>query len=209
MSAVAIARVGIGVLVTAVLVYAYVLRIAVGDGNVFDYFGYFTNQTSLLASLVLIISGALTVTGRPTPAALAVVRGIATAYLLVVAGVYNTLVPGTGSAPPWVSLLLHVVFPVLVALDWVLIGDRPSLPWRSLWLVLPYPVLWLTAVLIRGATDGWVPYGFLLRERGLASLTAHIVGLLGVILLAGSLVWIGSRSRGVLPHAARLLDRPE
>jgi hypothetical protein len=206
---IALIRLGSGVLVTAVLVYAYFLRIVVGDGNFFDYFGYFTNQTGLLASLVLILSGALALAGRRPSAVLALVRGIATAYLLVVAVIYNTLVPGTGSAPPWVSLLLHVIFPVLVALDWALVGDRPPLPWRALWLVLPYPILWLTTVLIRGATDGWVPYGFLLPERGLASLVAHIVGLLVAIVLAGALVWIGSRSRGILPRVTELRGRPD
>ncbi len=192
-----IGRAASGLLITAVLVYFYAVRIAVGDGNPFDYFGYFTNQTSLLTSLVLLATGVLIVGGRRVPVSLTFLRGIATAYLLVVAVIYNLLVPGTGSAPPWVSALLHVVFPLLVALDWLLIGDRPRLPWRRLWMLLPYPILWLTAVLIRGVTDGWVPYGFLLPERGIASLTVHIVGLLAAIIAAGALVWTASRSRGI------------
>jgi hypothetical protein len=195
--AVGIGRAGSGLVITAVLIYVYALRIAAGDGNPFDYFGYFTNQTSLLTSLVLIATGVLALVGRRIPPALALVRGIATAYLLVVAVIYNLLVPGTGTAPPWVSALLHVVFPVLVTLDWLLLGDRPRLPWRRLWLILPHPVLWLIAVLIRGVTDGWVPYGFLLPERGVASLTLHILGLLSAIIGAGALVWTASRSRGI------------
>jgi hypothetical protein len=200
-SPLAAARVVGGLLVTVVLAYAYALRIFVGDGNPFNYFGYFTNQTSLLAGLVLIATGVLTLTGRPAPAALDLARGITTSYLLIVAVVYNVLVPGTGSAPPWISVLLHVIFPALVALDWLLIGDRPRLPWRTLWLVLPYPVLWLTTVLLRGATDGWVPYGFLLPERGLGSLVTHIVGLLAALILAGCVVWLASRFRGLLTAA--------
>jgi hypothetical protein len=180
-------------LVIAVLVYVYALRIGVGDGNPFDFFGYFTNQTSLLASVVLITSGWFAIVGRSAPRALPLVRGIATSYLLVVAVVYNVLVPGTGSAPPWVSVLLHIVFPLVVALDWLLIGDRLRLPWRMLRLVLPYPIVWLTVVLIRGITDGWVPYGFLLPERGLASLVEHIAGLIAAIVCAGVLVWAASR----------------
>lgn len=191
-------------MITAVLVYFYAVRIAVGDGNPFDYFGYFTNQTSLLASLILIATGVLMILGRSVPPTLTLVRGITTAYLLVVAVIYNLLVPGTGSAPPWVSALLHVVFPLLVALDWLLIGDRPRLPWRRLWLLLPYPILWLTTVLIRGVTDGWVPYGFLLPERGIASLTVHIVGLLAAIIAAGALVWTASRLRGIHIRTAEL-----
>ena len=195
---VGIGRAASGLLITAVLGYFYGVRIAVGDGNPFDYFGYFTNQTSLLTSLVLIATGALMIVGRRVPVSLTFLRGIVTAYLLVVAVIYNLLVPGTGSAPPWVSALLHVVFPLLVALDWLLIGDRPRLPWRRLWMILPYPVLWLTTVLIRGVTDGWVPYGFLLPERGVASLSVHIVGLLAAIIAAGALVWTASRSRGIV-----------
>lgn len=194
---VGIGRIGSGLIVLAVLAYVYSLRIAVGDGNPFDYFGYFTNQTSLLTSLVLIVTGALVVLGRRVPSSLTFLRGLATAYLLVVAVIYNLLVPGTGSAPPWVSVLLHVAFPLLVALDWLLVGDRPRLPWRRLWMLLPYPVLWLTTVLIRGVTDGWVPYGFLLPERGVVSLAVHILGLLAAVIAAGALVWTASRSRGL------------
>jgi hypothetical protein len=194
---VGIGRAGGGIVVVAVLVYGYALRIAAGDSNVLDYFGYFTNQTSLLASTVLIVTGVRILRGERIPPTLTLLRGMATSYLLVVALIYNLLVPGTGSAPPWMSTLLHVVFPLLVACDWLFIGDRPHLPWRRLWLVLPYPVLWLIAVLIRGVTDGWVPYGFLLPERGWASLTVHIVGLLAAIIAAGALVWAVSGTRGI------------
>lgn len=192
-----IGRIVVGASVIAVLLYAYALRIAVGDASPFDYFGYFTNQTSLIAALVLIGSGALVTTGRSVPSWFALLRGIVTAYLLVVGVIYNVLVPGTGSAPPWVSVLLHVVFPLLVALDWLLIGDRPRLPWSRLWMLVPYPLIWLVLVLWRGVTDGWVPYGFLLPERRLGSLMLHVLGLLVAVLIAGVLVWTASRFRGV------------
>ena len=197
---VATARVISGLAVIAALLYAYALRIAVGESNPFNYFGYFTNQTSLFAGVVLIAVGTLTVVGRRIPRSLTLARGIATAYLLVVAVIYNVLVPGTGSAPPWVSVLLHLVFPLLVALDWLLIDDRPRLRWQRLWMLLPYPAVWATVVLIRGATDGWVPYGFLLPERGTLSLVLHIIGLFAAIVVAGLLVWTASRVRGVRFH---------
>jgi len=204
---IAFGRAGSGLVILAVLFQVYAVRISVGDGNPFDYFGYFTNQTSLLTSLVLITTGVLAILGRRIPPSLTFLRGIATAYLIVVAVIYNLLVPGTGSAPPWVSALLHLIFPLLVALDWLLVGDRPRLPWRRLWLLLPYPVLWVTTVLIRGVTDGWVPYGFLLPERGIGSLIVHIIGLLAAIVAAGALVWTASRSRGMLIRPAELSPR--
>lgn len=122
-------------------------------------------------------------------------RGVAASCLIVVALVYNLLVPGTGSAPAWISALLHGVFPVLVVLDWALDRYRVAQPWARIWWVLPYPLLWLTVVLVRGVTDGWVPYGFLLPERGPLSLLLHVVGMLVVLLCAAAFVWGLSRPR--------------
>lgn len=183
------ARITVGVLGIAVLGYAYVLRIAAGDGNPFDYFGYFTNQTTLLTCVVVIVSGTFAVRRRAAPDWLNTLRGMAAAYLIVVGVVYNVLVPGTGTAPAWVSAILHVVLPLVVAMDWVLVPDRSPLPWRRLWLIVVYPLVWVSVVLVRGATDGWVPYGFLLPERGFASLAMHLLGLLTAVVAAGALVW--------------------
>jgi hypothetical protein len=113
------AHAGVAAVVLSVLVYAYVLRVEAGDTNPFDYLGYFTNQTSLIASILLLVIGIRGTAGARIPPWLHLARGVATAYLLVVAVVYNVLVPGTGSAPAWVSALLHIVFPALVAIDWL------------------------------------------------------------------------------------------
>jgi len=59
--------------------------------------------------------------------------------------------------------------------------------------VLPYPLLWLAVTLLRGATDGWVPYGFLLPDRGPAQLTTTALALLVALLLAAVLTWALSR----------------
>ena len=185
----ALARIVVGVLVVAVVAYSYALRIVADDGNPFDFFGYFTNQTSALTALVLIVVGGLGLARRSVPRVVTLAWAIGAACHVVVAGVYNGLVPGTGSAPPWVSVVLHVVFPVLVVADVATAPDRPRLAWRELWWVLPYPLAWITVVLVRGATDGWVPYGFLLPERGLASLVLHVVGILTLLLLAAAGVW--------------------
>lgn len=179
----------------AVVLFAYVLRVAADDANPFDFFGYFTNQTSSLTALVLIAVGTLGLAGRQVPFSVAVAWAVGAACLIVVAVVYNGLVPGTGSAPPWVSAVLHIVFPVLVVVDLATAPDRPRLAWRHLWWVLPYPLVWISVVLVRGATDGWVPYGFLLPERGLASLALHVVGILGLLLVAAAGVWSLGRRR--------------
>lgn len=189
--AVSAARVAVGVSVVAVLAYTFSLG---RDGfNPFDYFGYFTNLSSLLAAAVFIVTGVHGLRERTAPRWLELSRAAATVCLIIVGVAYNVLVPGTGSAPPWVSVTLHVVFPVVAVVDWLAVRDRPTLSWRELWVIFPYPVLWLVVVLVRGAADGWAPYGFLLPERGAASLAAHVIGLLAGLSGAGVLVWGTSR----------------
>ncbi|QZY53326.1 Pr6Pr family membrane protein [Leucobacter tenebrionis] len=192
-----VARILFGACVIAVLGYGYLEGLSHGRSNPFDYFGYFTNLTSLLTSAILIASGSSTLRGRSPGTVLVSARAASITGMIVVAVIYNGLVPGTASAPPWVSAILHAVLPFAAVLDWMLVGDRPRLPWRRIWIVLPYPVLWLTVVLVRGATDGWVPYGFLLPERGLPLLAATVAGLLATLLVAAAGVWAGSRLRGV------------
>lgn len=199
-------RILVAVAVVGVLLLTFAGRVAVGDDNPFDYFGYFTNQTSLLTSGVLIATGALMVSGRPVPRWLTSARAVAVACLIVVAAVYNVLVPGTGSAPAWVSAILHVFFPLFVLVDWLIVGDRRPVPWGTLWIVLPYPLAWLTVVLIRGATDGWVPYGFLLPERGAVSPAVHSIGILLALVVAGAVAWAGSRAPGVVLRAVPTRD---
>lgn len=177
---------------------AYALAIRAGQGSPFDYFGYFTNLTSLATSGILITAGAFALRGSRAPLPLVFARGIATACMIVVGVVYNTLVPGTGAAPPWVNALLHTVLPVYVTLDWILTRDRRPLPWNRLWIVLPYPLTWLVVVLIRGATDGWVPYGFLLPATGTLSIALHGVGLLAALVASGALVWWASHFPKIL-----------
>ena len=186
-------RIVVGAFTIAVLLYTFALNVAAGDANPFDYFGYFTNQTSLLMGVVLIATGVLTVARRDSPQWLTLLRGAATAYLIVVAVIYNVLVPGTGSAPPWVSAVLHVAVPAVAVLDWLVVADRRPLPWRWLWIVLAYPTVWLVVVLARGSTDGWVPYGFLLPENGLSPLILHIAALVCAVMVAAVLVWFGSK----------------
>ncbi|WP_243224939.1 Pr6Pr family membrane protein [Microbacterium sp. CIAB417] len=206
-----LARIIVGALTIGILLHAWALRVSAGDGNPFDYFGYFTNQTSLIASVVLIAAGVTNLRGLRPSDGLILLRAVTTTCLLVVGLIYNVLVPGTGSAPPWVSAALHVALPVLVLADWIFAPDRRPLAWRMLWITLPYSLVWLTVVLLRGATDGWVPYGFLLPERGAVSLWSHVAGLLGALLAAAAVVWALSRVRTVVYASGGRNgpDRPE
>lgn len=193
--AVSVLRTAVGASVIGILLYTYAIGIPRQGASVLDYFGYFTNLTSLLTAIVMISAGVLALGHRAAPGWLDTARATSVASMIVVALVYNLVVPGTGSAPVWVSVTLHVALPLFVLVDWTFVPDRRPQPWRALWVVLPYPLLWLIVVLIRGRTDGWVPYGFLLPERGPLALATTVAALLVALLASAVLVWGLSRAR--------------
>lgn len=188
-----IARVVVGAAVLVVLAYTYSLGAGTAERNPFNYFGYFTNLTALLTASLLVVAGTFGATRWARHDGIVVARAVSTTCMVIVGVIYNTLVPGTGSAPAWVSVTLHLVLPAFIVLDWIAGPGRRTLPWSRVWWVLPYPIAWAAVVLLRGVTDGWVPYGFLLPSRGLVSLVVHVAGLLAALTAVGVLVWWTSR----------------
>ncbi|MFK4788481.1 Pr6Pr family membrane protein [Microbacterium sp. ZW T5_56] len=186
---IAVARLAFGTIIVGILTYTFGLLANTHGISLIDYFGFFTNLTSLLTAIVLILTGAAGWTRHSFSVPLTLARAVATACMMLVAIIYNVLVPGTGAAPPWVSAVLHIALPALMLLDWIVIRDHPGVQWRHFWVLLPYPLVWLVVVLIRGVTDGWVPYGFLLPERGWPNILLTSLGLLLALGAAGMVVW--------------------
>lgn len=170
-----------------------------GPINVFNFFGYFTIQSNILLAVTMTLAGLHGLRAVAQPRWLEFARGLTTTNIVIVGIVYATLLAPLGvegGVPvPWANTILHVVTPVLAALDWLLIGDRKRLPLSKLWLVLLYPAIWLTVVLIRGATDGWVPYPFLDPANGYGSVAIVCVGICVAMLLVGWLVFVAIRYR--------------
>ncbi len=167
--------------------------------NPFNFFGYFTIQSNILLAVVLAAAGYYGLRGVEQPRWLGLARGLSVTYIVIVGIVYATLLAPLGAAGgvpvPWANFVLHVATPVLAALDWLLIGDRERLPLARLWLVLVYPAIWLVVVLIRGATDGWVPYPFLSPSNGYGAVALVCLGICAAILLVGWLAFLASRYR--------------
>lgn len=160
--------------------------------NPWNFFGYFTIQSNIAIAVALAIAAIGSATGRVTPPAL---RAAATTYIAVTGVVYNTLLIGLdgGVAVPWANLVLHTVIPLYAIVDWVIVADRPALSWTRLWIVIPYPLIWLAVVLVRGATDGWVPYPFLNPANGYGAVTLSCLLVTVIVLLLAALVWATSR----------------
>lgn len=172
-----------------------------GPINPFNFFGFFTLQSNIFSVLVLGTAAIVGLTGRAQSTALEVARGCVATYMIIVGVVYNTLLTGLdgGVLLPWANDILHIWIPIYLAADWILFGDRSPLSWRYFPAVLAYPVVWLTVVLIRGATDGWVPYPFLNPANGYGSVATYAVVIAVAFALVGALVWALSRVRILKP----------
>lgn len=165
--------------------------------NPFNFFGFFTMQSNILTVIMLLVAAIVGFAGRPHSAGFALFRACVTTYIVVVGIVYNTLLIGLegGITLAWANTVLHVAIPLYVALDWIIVGDRPAMPWSKLWVVAVYPIVWIGVVLVRGATDGWVPYPFLDPALGYGVVAAYCVGIAVAIIAVGALVWWVSRIR--------------
>jgi polyferredoxin len=173
--------------------------------NPFNFFGYFTIQSNLFGAVVLAIAA---FSSKRSGGTIAVLRACATTYLVLVGIVYAVLLAPLGAAGgvpvPWANVMMHIVTPLYFAADWLLASDRRPLPWKQLWVVLVYPIVWCVVVLVRGATDGWVPYPFLDPATGYGSVGLFVALIAAAVALLGSGVWASSR----LPSAGSLQRSP-
>ena len=178
--------------------------------NPFNFFGFFTMQSNIFAAAVFAVAAVAGLSSRPRSRGLEIARGCAVTYMVIVGLVYNLLLAGLpgGVDLPWANGILHVVIPIYATLDWLLLGDRGPLPWNRFWIVFVYPLAWVGVVLVRGATDGWVPYPFLDPQTGYGTVSIYVVAIAVGIGVVGALVWTASRLRIVETEGYRRADAP-
>ncbi|MEP6481357.1 MAG: Pr6Pr family membrane protein, partial [Rhodoglobus sp.] len=165
--------------------------------NPFNFFGYFTTQSNILTAFVFLAAAGATFAGRAQSRALLYSRAAVTTYIVIVGIVYNTLLAGTegGISLEWANWVLHVAIPIYAALDWILFADRPALAWKRIWIVLVYPIVWIIVILIRGATDGFVPYPFLNPAQGYGVVAGYCIAIAVAVIVVAAGVWAVSRLR--------------
>ncbi len=183
--------------------------------NAFDpweYFSYFTIESSLINIAVFFVGGAMALRLAVDTGWFTTIRMATLTYAVVTAGVYNLLlrnVPYAGDfvGLQWPNEIIHVWVPLFLLLDWLLSPGRPALPWTSLRVVVVFPVAWLLYTLMRGAASGGeiYPYPFLdPATAGWGSVIAYIVGLTAFLVAIGALAvaYGRRRSRGRPPTVA-------
>ncbi len=187
------------VLILAALVANVVKHVHLGDFAFFDTLGYFSQQSNILA--LILLSVALPFTGKPRPVWLEYARASVAMYLVIVTVVFWTLLGGFEADDPyrWSTLTMHGISCVIVLADWLLEGPRTAHPLKHVWVVLLYPVVWITVALVRGATDGWVPYPFMDPADGYASVAIVVGGIVVIGTGIGAVLFRLTRWRVVTP----------
>ena len=194
--------VGVALVVQLVLIFAGGTDVNTGDSAADVALGtrlvrlvsYFTIQSNII---VLAASITLAVAPARDGRAWRVLRLDSLLAIAVTGIVYNTLLTGANvsASVPWSNDIVHKIIPVYAVLDWLLFSDRARLLLRHVWWFLLYPAVWTTVVLVRGATDGWVPYPFLDPAQGYGVVAIYVVGIAVSITLLGILVVGMSRLR--------------
>jgi hypothetical protein len=186
-----------------------------------NFFSFFTILSNAAAAVVLAgIALWYLFKGRRTdaePHGLAVALACVSTYMIITGIVYNTLLRGIelpqGSAPiPWSNEVLHLIGPIFLLLDVFLGPLRRALPWRTLWAVVAFPIVWVIYTMIRGplvtnpvsGDPFWYPYPFLNPNNpgGWPSVVLYVIGIAAAIVAVGAFVVWWGRRRGASARAS-------
>ncbi len=177
-----------------------------------NYFSLFTIVTTTL-SIVALTAAAVWSMRHPgtsrEPFAVALGLAVVTGPMLLLGVVFNVLLRGGPSelaladAPAisfldhWATEVLHVVLPLYLLVDLLFATRRRGLPWKTLFVIVGYPIAWITYTMIRGelisdpfgSNPWWYPYGFLDPHGagGWASAFTYIVVLTGMLAAIGAI----------------------
>ena len=181
--------------------------------SVTNFFSFFTIESNVLTVVVCLVGAFFLITrkGGEDPGWFTGLRAGVATYMVVTGIVYNLLLRGIelpqGTTVPWSNEVLHVVAPVWMLLDWLLVPGRTRLAWKAIWGIVAFPLVWVVYTLVRGPITPdemqdrpfWYPYPFLnpnLSENGYLSVTFYVILIAVVIgLTAAGVVWVSRRGR--------------
>ena len=175
-----------------------------------NFFSFFTIDSNILTVAVFLIGAVCLIRGEsPEPRWLSIGRASVTAYMATTGIVYNMLLRGLelpqGSTLAWSNEILHVVAPILMVLDWLFAPGRNRLEWKTIWVIVSFPLVWGIYTLIRGpfvtdevyGNDYWYPYPFMnpnTAPEGYLTVAFYLVLIAALIGGVGALViWVTHR----------------
>lgn len=190
-------RLGFGLLTVAAIVTQLVTLSQAGTLDPVHYLTYFTIDSNLIATTLLLVGAARWRSERsPT---MDLLRGGAVVYMSVTGVVFAVLLSGTNvdTAIPWVNSVVHEVMPIVLVADWLLDPPQMRLSLRQGALWLSYPLVWIVYELIRGAITGKYHYPFLNPANGgYGAVFLYSVAILVMMLIfCAVVVWLGNVRR--------------
>lgn len=161
-------------------------------GGAHESLKYFTNQSGILVSSVLIIGGVV-MARRDHGLVWNIVRGVAVIAMLVTGIVYLLLLDGPynplDGSHPWHQSVLHQLLPIVMLVEILLVPLSRRFPWLGLVTFLIYPIAYCGYWLWRGDQNGWYPYDFMdprTYDNGMTGVITMIGGLLIAFIVIGA-----------------------
>ena len=192
----AIIRFGTAFAMLASIVWQITSRALSNVFRPWEYFSYFTIQTSLIAIVTLWVAGWFAWTGRKETRVLNIVRLCTVTFTVVVTLVYNLLLRGLPSPaedgnyvwPVLPNEILHVWAAIFMLIDWMLSSRRINLRLRTVFWVLLFPLAWLVYSIVRGLMVNWWPYWFINPNEaaGVPGMLGYIFGIMLFLLVVAS-----------------------
>lgn len=160
-----------------------------GWPNLLNSLAYFTDQstivvgaTCLLLALDLRRASPRFCTARLTGVTAIVITGI----------VYRWLLAGDAHPAGWArvqNLDLHTAVPIAAVVGFLLFGPRGAIAPRTVAGTLVFLLAWAAFTFVRGAVDGWYPYGFIdATAKGYPAVLLTALGLAAFYLAVGGLL---------------------
>ena len=202
-------RVLLGLSLLGSVVWQVTDRIRVDRFRPFEYFAFFSIDSSIFAGIVVLLSGIWLLQGKAETERQNILRLIVTVSMIIVGVVYHALLGDSAVAPEDIgyewpripNLVIHTWAPIAISVDYLLSlkGAKPKLR-KALWVVV-YPLIWLFLSIIRGLADGWWPYWFINpgSEGGVVGMITYI------LLIAGGFISLGFVVLGLRLGAMKLL----
>lgn len=156
-------RLALASLLLVALVSQLFIGLSRSDLTVVRFFSYFTVLSNTLAVIMLMWLAARP--GKDSSRWFSLFRGGVTVYMSVTGLVYAALLApnlaDVAAPEPWIDWTIHVIGPVLLAIDWFVYPPPVRIGMMALEIWLVFPVAYLGYSLIRGAIVDWHPYPFL------------------------------------------------
>ncbi|MDQ3734980.1 MAG: Pr6Pr family membrane protein [Actinomycetota bacterium] len=182
---------GLRVAIVANILLAFVIVLMTSRSGLWWRFSTFTYEVNLLAALYFLWAVLRPAAARRLPG----LRGAIVLYVLVAGLIWNLYLTDMSMGYTPQNIMLHIVSPVLVGLDWLLIGrSQERVAWWHPVAWLGYPLAYLIAILVYLNTErGRFLYYFLdVQQIGLVTLTRNVALLaLGFAVLGYIVLGIG------------------